>query len=159
MTTLRWNVSSEGEGKARATHQAPVVASLGFRAAAAADQCAALARLLSPVLDVLIRLWLAEGFLVTDALQHMLPGGQVIMQDNLSPSVSLFARVAATSFGGFRADDLPGVAGRRTVHALCRSSAAVAGACLANAWAHATRTLLGGIARVDCRARTGTVLA
>src|SRR6516225_9123179 len=59
----------------------------------------------------------------------------------------------------FRTDDLPGVAGRRAVHAICRSSAAVAGACLANAWAHATRTLLGGIARMDCRARTGTALA
>src|SRR6516164_3694484 len=59
----------------------------------------------------------------------------------------------------FRADDLPRVAGRRTVHASCRSSAAVTGTSLANARAHATRTLLGGIARVDCRPRTGTVLA
>ena len=72
-----------------------------FRAAAAADQCASLARLLSPVLDVLIRLWLAGGFLVTDVLQHMAPGSQVIMQDHLSPSVSLFAKVAPTSFGIF----------------------------------------------------------
>src|SRR6516162_10908391 len=93
-TPIHWTVSSEDEGKARATDPAPVVASLGFRAAAAADQCASLARLLSPVLDVLIRLWLAGGFLVTDALQHMAPGSQVIMQDHLSPSVSLFARVA-----------------------------------------------------------------
>ena len=53
-----------GSSKARATHKAPVVTSLGFRAAAAADLSASLARLLSPVLDVLIRLWLAEGFLV-----------------------------------------------------------------------------------------------
>src|SRR5215468_1964474 len=103
MTTPRihWTISSQGEGKARTTHQAPVVASLGFRAAAAADQCASLARLLSPVLDVLIRLWLAAGFLVTDALQHMAPGSQVITQDHLSPSVSLFAKVATTSFGIF----------------------------------------------------------
>src|SRR6516225_6392783 len=100
-TPIHWTVSSEDEGKARATDRAPVVASLGFRAAAAADQCASLARLLSPVLDVLIRLWLAGGFLVTDALQHMAPGSQVITQDQLSPSVSLFARVATTSFGIF----------------------------------------------------------
>src|SRR5215469_7879059 len=100
-TRVHWTESSEGEGKARATDQAPVVASLGFRAAAAGELCASLAQLLSPVLDVLIRLWLAEGFLVTDALQHMVPGGQVIMQDHLSPSVSLFAKVAATSFGIF----------------------------------------------------------
>ena len=67
-TPIHWTVSSEDEGKARATDRAPVVASLGFRAAAAADQCASLARLLSPVLDVLIRLWLAGGFLVTGML-------------------------------------------------------------------------------------------
>jgi NADH dehydrogenase FAD-containing subunit/uncharacterized membrane protein YphA (DoxX/SURF4 family) len=77
------------------------VAPLGLRAAAAADQCASVARLLSPLLDVLIRLWLAGGFLVTDALQHMVPGSQVLMQDHISPSVSLFARVATTSFGIF----------------------------------------------------------
>jgi putative oxidoreductase len=100
-TLLRRTESSEGKCKARATHEAPVVASLGLRAAAAADLSASLARLLSPVLDVLIRLWLAEGFLVTDVLQHMLPGGQVIMQDHISPSVSLFARLATTSFGIF----------------------------------------------------------
>jgi NADH dehydrogenase FAD-containing subunit/uncharacterized membrane protein YphA (DoxX/SURF4 family) len=93
--------SSEGESKAPKTHPAPVVASLGFRAAAAAGLCASLARLLSPVLDVLIRLWLAEGFLVTDVLQHMVPGGQLIMQDHISPSVSWFAGLAATSFGIF----------------------------------------------------------
>src|SRR6516165_9798445 len=100
-TPIHRTVSSESERRAIATHQAPVVASLGFRAAAAADQCASLARLLSPVLDVLIRLWLAGGFLVTDALQHMAPGSQVVMQDHLSPSVSLFGRVATTSFGIF----------------------------------------------------------
>ncbi|MGB5184262.1 MAG: hypothetical protein WBO12_19005, partial [Xanthobacteraceae bacterium] len=102
MTTLIHRTeSSEGKCKARATHEAPVVASLGLRAAAAADLSASLARLLSPVLDVLIRLWLAEGFLVTDVLQHMLPGGQVIMQDHILPSVSSFAGLAATSFGIF----------------------------------------------------------
>jgi NADH dehydrogenase/putative oxidoreductase len=100
-TRTHWTASSEGESKARKTHQAPVVASLGFRAAVAADLFASLARLLSPVLDVLIRLWLAEGFLLTDVLQHMLPGGQVIMQDHISPSVSLVAKLATTSFGIF----------------------------------------------------------
>jgi hypothetical protein len=40
---------------------APVLASLGLRAAAVADLSASLARLLSPVLDVLTRLWLAES--------------------------------------------------------------------------------------------------
>ena len=100
-TRIEWTVSSEGESTARAPQQVPVVIPLGFRAAAAADLCESLAGLLSPVLDVLIRLWLAEGFLVTDALQHMLPGGQIIMQDHLSPSVPLFARLATTSFGIF----------------------------------------------------------
>src|ERR1700745_355930 len=84
-------VSSESESKERAPHPAPVVASLGLRAAAAADLCASLAQLLSPVLDVLIRLWLAEGFLVTDVLAHMLPAGHAILRDHLSPSASLFA--------------------------------------------------------------------
>jgi len=95
-------VVTESESKARLpTHEAPVVASLGFRAAAAADLSASLARLLSPVLDVLIRLWLAEGFLVTDVMQHMLPAGHAILRDHLSPSASLFAGLAATSFGIF----------------------------------------------------------
>src|SRR5262252_4583260 len=76
-TRIQWTVSSESESKARATYPAPVVASVGLRAAAAADLCASLAQLLGPVLDVLIRLWLAEGFLVTDVLEHMLPGGQL----------------------------------------------------------------------------------
>jgi NADH dehydrogenase FAD-containing subunit/uncharacterized membrane protein YphA (DoxX/SURF4 family) len=98
-TRIHWATSSEGESEAPKTPQAP--ASLGFRAAAAADRCASLARLLSPVLDVLIRLWLAEGFLVTDVLQHMMPGGQLITQDHISPSASLFAGLAATSFGIF----------------------------------------------------------
>jgi uncharacterized membrane protein YphA (DoxX/SURF4 family) len=98
---IHWTVSSKGECRTTDSQQAPVAASLGFRAAAAADHCASVARLLSPLLDVLVRLWLAEGFLVTDALQHILPGDQVIMQDHLSPSVSLFATVAATSFGIF----------------------------------------------------------
>jgi NADH dehydrogenase FAD-containing subunit/uncharacterized membrane protein YphA (DoxX/SURF4 family) len=102
MTTLIHRTeSSEGKCKARATHESPVVASLGLRAAAAADLSASLARLLSPLLDVLIRLWLAEGFLVTDVLQHMLPGGQVIMQDHILPSVSWFPELATTSFGIF----------------------------------------------------------
>jgi len=100
-TRINRTESSEGKCKARATHEAPVVASLGLRAAASADLTASLARLFSPVLDVLIRLWLAEGFLVTDVLQHMLPGGQVIMQDHILPSVSSFAGLAATSFGIF----------------------------------------------------------
>ncbi|MFY9771066.1 MAG: hypothetical protein WAK04_12630, partial [Xanthobacteraceae bacterium] len=58
-------------------------------------------QLLSPVLDVLIRLWLAEGFLVTDVLEHTLPGGQLITQDHISPSVSSLDGLAATSFGIF----------------------------------------------------------
>jgi hypothetical protein len=55
---------------------------------------ASLARLLSPVFDVLIRLWLAAGFLVTDVSQHMLPGGQAIVLDHPSPSASLLAGLA-----------------------------------------------------------------
>jgi uncharacterized membrane protein YphA (DoxX/SURF4 family) len=98
-TRIHAAASSEGESEARKTPQAP--ASLGFRAAAAADRCASLARLLSPVLDVLIRLWLAEGFLVTDVLQHMMPGGRLIIQDHTSSSASSFAGLAATSFGIF----------------------------------------------------------
>ncbi|MFZ2080321.1 MAG: DoxX family membrane protein, partial [Xanthobacteraceae bacterium] len=38
---------------------------------------------------------------MTDVLQHMVPGSQVSTQDHLSHSVSLFARVATTSFGIF----------------------------------------------------------
>ena len=59
----------------------PVLASLGLRAAAIADLFESLARLLSPLLDVLIRLWLAEGFLVADVMQHML--GDQAMRDYL----------------------------------------------------------------------------
>jgi uncharacterized membrane protein YphA (DoxX/SURF4 family) len=71
----------------------PVLASLGLRAASVADLFASLARLLSPVLDVLIRLWLAEGFLVADVMQHMF-GDQTAVR-------SLFAGLAATGFGIF----------------------------------------------------------
>jgi putative oxidoreductase len=53
------------------------------------------------VLDVLIRLWLAAGFLVADVSQHMLPGGQAIVRDHPSPSASLLAGLAATGFGIF----------------------------------------------------------
>jgi NADH dehydrogenase FAD-containing subunit/uncharacterized membrane protein YphA (DoxX/SURF4 family) len=98
-TRMQWTVSSKSESKARAPHQAPVVAPLGLRAAAASDLCASLAQVFSPVLDVLIRLWLAEGFLVTDVLQHMLPGGQLIAQGQISVSSS--DGLAATSFGIF----------------------------------------------------------
>ncbi|MDQ2801593.1 MAG: FAD-dependent oxidoreductase, partial [Pseudomonadota bacterium] len=70
---------------------------LARAAAAIADLAASLARLLSPVLDVLTRLWLAEGFLVTDVMQHMLPAGQATAQGHLSSS--LLASVAATGFG------------------------------------------------------------
>ena len=55
-------IVTEGTSETRARHEVPVLASLGLRAAAVADLFASLARLLSPVLDVLIRLWLAEGF-------------------------------------------------------------------------------------------------
>src|SRR5262245_12869264 len=74
--------------------------SLGLRAAAVTDRFASLARLLSPVLDVLIRLWLAEGFLVADVMQHML-GDQTTVRDHLPPSALLFASLAATGFGIF----------------------------------------------------------
>src|ERR1700758_1019084 len=94
-------IVTEGTSKTRARHEVPVLASLGLRAAAAADLFASLARLLSPVFDVLIRLWLAAGFLVTDVMQHMLPGGQAIVRDHPSPSASLLAGLAATGFGIF----------------------------------------------------------
>jgi putative oxidoreductase len=94
-------IVTEGTSKTRARHEVPVLASLGLRAAAAADLFASLARLLSPVFDVLIRLWLAAGFLVTDVSQHMLPGGQAIVLDHPSPSASLLAGLAATGFGIF----------------------------------------------------------
>src|SRR5215470_11602660 len=85
-----------GTSETRARHAAPVFVSLGLRAAAVADLFASLARLLSPVLDVLIRLWLAEGFLVADVMQHMLGD-----QTTLPPSAPLFASLAATGFGIF----------------------------------------------------------
>ena len=81
-------IVTEGTSETRARHEVPVLASLGLRTAAVADLFASLSRLLSPVLDVLIRLWLAGGFLVTDALQHMAPGGQVIMHCLLYTSPS-----------------------------------------------------------------------
>src|SRR5215472_2000053 len=84
----------------RARHETPVFVSLGLRAAAVTDLFASLARLLSPVLDVLIRLWLAEGFLVTDVMQHML-GDQTTVSNHLPPSALLFASLAATGFGIF----------------------------------------------------------
>ena len=90
-------IVTEGTSETRARHEVPVLASLGLRAAVVADLFASLARLLSPVLDVLIRFWLAEGFLVADVMQHML-GDQA---DHLPPSASLFASLAATGFGIF----------------------------------------------------------
>jgi NADH dehydrogenase FAD-containing subunit/uncharacterized membrane protein YphA (DoxX/SURF4 family) len=93
-------VVTEGTSETRARHEAQLLASLGLRAAAVADLFVSLARLLSPVLDVLIRLWLAAGFLVTDVSQHML-GDQAIVRDHPSPSASLFASLAATGFGIF----------------------------------------------------------
>ena len=77
-----------GTSEIRARHETPVFVSLGLRAAAVTDLFTSLALLLSPALDVLIRLWLAEGFLVTDVMQHM-PGDQAIMRAHLSPSVWL----------------------------------------------------------------------
>src|SRR6516165_2014933 len=88
-----------GMSEIRARHETPVFVSLGLRAAAVTDLFASLARLLSPVLDVLIRLWLAEGFLVADVMQHML-GDQAIMRAHLSPSAWL-AGLATTGFGIF----------------------------------------------------------
>src|SRR5215831_17703089 len=89
-----------GTSKIQARHETPVFVSLGLRAAAVTDLFASLARLLSPVLDVLIRLWLAEGFLVADVMQHML-GDQTTVRDHLPPSALLFADLAATGFGIF----------------------------------------------------------
>src|SRR5215468_2731942 len=89
-----------GTSEIRGRHETPVFVSLGLRAAAVTDVFASLARLLSPLLDVLIRLWLAEGFLVADVMQHMLPGDQAIMRAHLSPSVWL-AGLATTGFGIF----------------------------------------------------------
>ena len=92
-------IVTEGTSETQARHEAPVLASLGLRAAAVTDLSASLARMLSPVLDVLIRLWLAEGFLVADVMQHML-GDQTTVR-HLPPSASLFAGLAATGFGIF----------------------------------------------------------
>jgi putative oxidoreductase len=89
-----------GTSEIQVRHETPVFVSLGLRAAAVTDVFASLARLLSPVLDVLIRLWLAEGFLVTDVMQHML-GDQTTVSDYLPPSALLFAGLAATGFGIF----------------------------------------------------------
>src|SRR5215470_14334879 len=83
-----------GTSEIRARHETPVFVSLGLRAAAVTDLFASLARLLSPVLDVLIRLWLAEGFLVADVMQHMLGD-----QTTLPPSAPMFASLATTGFG------------------------------------------------------------
>ena len=94
-------VVTEDTRETRARYETPVLASLGLRAAAAADLSASLARLLGPVLDVLMRLWLAEGFLVTDVTQHMLPAGYVVTRGPLLPSASLLAGLAATGFGIF----------------------------------------------------------
>src|SRR6516165_6614238 len=93
-------IVTAGTSEIRARHEMPVLVSLGLRAAAVADLFASLARLLSPVLDVLIRLWLAEGFLVADVMQHML-GDQSTVRDHPPPSASLFAGLAATGFGIF----------------------------------------------------------
>ena len=93
-------IVTEGTSETQTRHEVPVLASLGLRAAAVADLFASLARLLSPVLDVLIRLWLAEGFLVADVMQHM-PVDQATVRDHLPPSASLFAALAATGFGIF----------------------------------------------------------
>src|SRR6516162_5679398 len=89
-----------GTSEIRARHETPVFVSLGLRAAAVPDLLASLARLLSPVLDVLIRLWLAEGFLVAGVMQQLL-GDQTAVRDHLPPSASLFASLAATGFGIF----------------------------------------------------------
>src|SRR6516164_7701288 len=93
-------IVTAGTGEIRTRHEMRVLVSLGLRAAAVADLFASLARLLSPVLDVLIRLWLAEGFLVADVMQHML-GDQATVRDHFPPSASLFAGLAATGFGIF----------------------------------------------------------
>jgi NADH dehydrogenase FAD-containing subunit/uncharacterized membrane protein YphA (DoxX/SURF4 family) len=92
---------TEGAHGTRTRHWAPILASLGPRVAAAADRSASLARLLGPALDVLIRLWLAAGFLATDAAQHILPAGHAAGDIHLALSASPLARLAATGFGIF----------------------------------------------------------
>jgi hypothetical protein len=99
-------VVTEG-ASARARQEAPVLASVGLSAAADADLSASFARLLIPVLDVLTRLWLAEGFLATDVMQNMLPGGQAVAPDHLSHPGSLLPGLAAMV-------GAPAVTGRRT---------------------------------------------
>ena len=54
-----------------------------------------LGRVLGPVLDVLTRLWLAQMFLLTDVLQHMLPAGRAPAPE----PASLLEGVAATGLG------------------------------------------------------------
>ena len=92
-------VAAESVLEARAGRGSPALMLFARAAAAITDLVASLARLLSPVLDILTRLWLAEGFLVTDVMQHMLPAGQATAQGHLSSS--LLASVAATGFGVF----------------------------------------------------------
>jgi putative oxidoreductase len=94
-------VVTAGASETRARHEVPVLTSLGLRAAAAADLSTSLARLLGPLLDVLIRLWLAEDFLVTDVMQHMPPGDHAVAPDHLPLWASLLAGLAATGFGVF----------------------------------------------------------
>jgi hypothetical protein len=50
------------------------------------------------VIDVLIRLWLAEGFLVAHVMPHM-SDAQATVPDHLPNSASLFAGLAATGDG------------------------------------------------------------
>ncbi len=95
--------AAEDARKAQAGQRSRALAILARAAFAASDLSASLARLLGPLLDVLTRLWLAEGFLATDVMQHMLPnmllGSEVMARGHLSPASPLLARVAATAFG------------------------------------------------------------
>ncbi len=58
---------------------------------------ASLGRVLGPVLDLLIRLWLAQGFLLTDVMQHMLPSNWLPVVEH----GSMLERIATTGVGIF----------------------------------------------------------
>ena len=138
---------------------APVLASLGLRAAAVADLSASLARLLSPVLDVLIRLWLTAGFLVTDVSQHMLPDGQAIVRDHPSPSASLLAGLAATGFGIFIQTICPVLLAAGLFTRLAALALLLQVLVLQMPGHRAIGALLGSTTRVGRCARAGAALA
>ena len=144
-------IVTEGTSEIRARHEAPVLVSLGLRAA---DLFASLARLLSPVLDVLIRLWLAEGFLVADVMQHMLGD-----QTTLPPSAPLFASLAATGFGILIQTICPVLLAAGLFTRLAALALLLQVLVLQMPGHRAIGALLSGAARVDRCARAGSALA